>query len=476
MDHASSRSRTAVATSLKLFFNFLSHKSQAGFHIESLKDLTFELVGEFAQWLERLELSYKAAANYYRNFTWFLKAARRLYPIEFNNEFEIPKNCFPNVRSLGHRTHSLTTDAFEELLRTADIEATKIEKAYKPGSYPTRGSDLIPFMILIAGNTAINSFSLYDLRRDCIESHPIDEQSAYMRWEKKRSSKGFQRQIYARQSRTIELLEFVRAFTEPLVAQAKSPDQALLFLYEERDYRTSNLVRVVSMHHRTAITHLEGFCEKHNLFRFRFNQIRPTAATNNYLKNGRDVRKTQMLLGHKSVETTLIYINSQIVGPFHTRAIREAQTVMLNRITVIASSTRKAVTELSNSLSAEQTDRILKGDFSTGFCNCRDPLNSPQPGQRKGHICTLFLACLSCPNALYFLEDLPRVIALRDHLISIRDTMNKQAWADLYEDSLKILNDDIIGAFSEKQIAEATVKAAGNRSMKLLMAFQWPKV
>jgi hypothetical protein len=149
---------------------------------------------------------------------------------------------------------------------------------------------------------------------------------------------------------------------------------------------------------------------------------------------------------------------------------------MLNRITVIASSTRKAVTELSNSLSAEQTDRILKGDFSTGFCNCRDPLNSPQPGQRKGHICTLFLACLSCPNALYFLEDLPRVIALRDHLISIRDTMNKQAWADLYEDSLKILNDDIIGAFSEKQIAEATVKAAGNRSMKLLMAFQWPKV
>jgi hypothetical protein len=77
---------------------------------------------------------------------------------------------------------------------------------------------------------------------------------------------------------------------------------------------------------------------------------------------------------------------------------------------------------------------------------------------------------LTCPNALFFLEDLPRVIALRDHLIAEKKNVRRGVWEGLYQDRVKIIENDIIGAFSKSQIAEAEARAKKIANIPLLTA------
>jgi hypothetical protein len=415
------------------------------------------------------KVSERTAQSVYSSVTHHLSATRRLHPQDFPLDFEIPPHGLRKTRS-GRRADCLSEDIFGEIIHAAELQANVIQDRYGPGDFPKRGTDLIPFMILIAANTAMNAFSLYGLRRTCLQDHPIDEHGVYLIWKKARSSKGIQKQLHWRRlSPTIKLIRFVIDYTEPLVEWAPAPLQEFLFLYQYTHHK-SHRSRVVSMKHfQNHLKSLGSFREKNALPHFTFGQIRPSVATHNHLKNGGNLRKTQMLLGHKDIETTETYINKRIVEPLYNKSIRSAQEAMVNTITVIPKRAEEAVAELTPGLTPAQSKRIIRGEFSTGLCRCRNPLNSPQPGQRKGHMCTLFLACLTCPNALFFQEDLPRVIAFANHLNSLKKTMSKQTWDELYSKQLRILDEEIIGAFSEKDIADAKLKSSAITDMSLLM-------
>jgi hypothetical protein len=47
--------------------------------------------------------------------------------------------------------------------------------------------------------------------------------------------------------------------------------------------------------------------------------------------------------------------------------------------------------------------------------------------------------------------------------------MSKQTWDELYSKQLRILDEEIIGAFSEKDIADAKLKSSAITDMSLLM-------
>jgi integrase len=461
---------------LKTLFAFLDWKSANGTNVTNLTDFSFELLGDFVRWLiHQRGLSEVSAVSVYSAVAQHLRAARRLHPDEFKADFEIPFHGLSCSETRG--ADSLTPDVFAALVLAAETRARAIQDDYAPGEFPTHGRDLIPFMILIAAYTAINAFSLYELKRDCLEPHPIDDRSVYVRWKKARSSTGIQKQLHLkRTSRTIEIIQFLLDYTRPLLERATPSQQQFLFLYQFSPHLNPRIVRVVAMQHwNTHLKSLSDFCERNSLPRFSFGQIRPSAATHNHLKNGGNLRKTQLLLGHKDIATTSIYLDKQILTPFYDRSMRTAQEAMINRITVIAKPADEAISELPASVSRSQRKSILKGEFSTGFCRCIDPLNSPQPSQRKGQTCTLFLACLTCPNSLYFLEDLPRVIALADHLRSLKQTMTKDIWNQLYGEHVRVLDDEIIGAFSEEEIANAKPKASAVEEMRLLLNNNLPR-
>lgn len=461
------KNRTAA---LKRFFEFLEWIEKESKQISAVRDLTFEVLGEFPNWLTEIRgTSERSCATTYLNVANHLKVSRRLHPNEFPEDFEIPALGFSY--RIVEKPNTIPLEDFANILRAAELEVETTEAHFKQGDVPGSGQTLIPFMILIAANTAMNAFSLYGLTRDCLETHPLDNNAVYLKWRKARASFDIQKQLHSRRSsRTIELINFVLEFTRPLVEQAGMAQQKFLFLYEYVNRGTRNLPKVGSMvSPSTTSNHLREFCKKHNLPAFSFQQIRPTTATHNHFQNGGNIRKTKLLLGHKYLQTTVIYINKQTLQPVYDKAMRLAQEAMVGRVTVIAKPATEAVADLSLSLPNAKSNSIARGEFSTGFGRCKDPFDSPQPGQRKGQICTLFLSCLTCPNALFFVEDLPRVIALRDHLASLRISMSNETWERLYEEHLNILDNEIIGLFSDEQIADAKLKAMHVSDMKFLL-------
>jgi hypothetical protein len=110
-------------------------------------------------------------------------------------------------------------------------------------------------------------------------------------------------------------------------------------------------------------------------------------------------------------------------------------------------------------LSSVQATKILQGRYDTGCGACRDPYDSPQANEVKGRPCTSFHACFSCANALWFLDDLPLVIATRDRFLRLRSEMNPDDWDAVYGDNVRIINEDIIAAFRPEQIEAAAERA-----------------
>jgi integrase len=468
--------RSSRVSSLKTFSAFLEwNAAERQTNITELREITFELLGDFTRWLiEERKLSERSAQATFRGVARHLIGARRLHPQEFQSDFEIPSSGFHNINR-NHDSDRLPPDVFAEIIRAAELNAKAIQDNYNLGDFPTCGLELIPFMILIAANTAMNAFSLYALRRDCLEPHPIDEHGVYLTWKKARCSTGIQRQLHwKRTSQTIALIQFLLEYTKPLIERADVPFQEFLFLYESSMRHHPPRVNAMC-YWNTHVYSLAQFRAVNGLPHFSFGQMRSSAATHNHLKNGGNLRKTQMLLGHKSIETTEVYINNKTVTPLYNQSIRGAQEAMVNRITVIPKPASEAISELVPNLSASRRNSILRGEFSTGICRCKNPLDSPQRGQRKGHMCTLFLACLSCPNAIFFLEDLPGVIALADHLISLKNSMAKDTWEALYSNHVRILNEEIILAFSEQEIANAKLKSSTVTDMHLLVNKNTPR-
>jgi hypothetical protein len=265
----------------------------------------------------------------------------------------------------------------------------------------------------------------------------------------------------------IELIQFLSAYTQPLIDQAEERDRGMLFLYRYSFGRGHRGVFPATP--RAVSRELWRFCKRNALPALRMDQLRPSAATHHYKKTGGKLRKVQLLLGHAEISTTVRYIGDWLVQGLHNKSIRAAQEALLERVaTVIPKEAKRALIDLSGELSPEQREKIADGAYDTGFGKCRNPFDSPQPGQHKGKCCALFMACLTCPNALFFLEDLPRVIALRNHLLAERQTMRGEVWNYLYLDKVKLIEDDIIGAFSESQISEAEVLAANVADMPVL--------
>jgi len=95
---------------------------------------------------------------------------------------------------------------------------------------------------------------------------------------------------------------------------------------------------------------------------------------------------------------------------------------------------------------------------------------SPQPGEDQGRPCTAFHACFTCPNGLWFLEDLPQVIAIRDRLASFRSDMKPEEWEMVYGQSVRIIGEHIIAAFRPDQIKSAELKAEAHQDRPVLVA------
>ena len=464
-----------TAQSLKLLSRFLNFRSQSQAEVQTARDLSADLLKEFAVWLvAEHHLKRKTAASDFTTCCCFLRKAQRLYPKEFDPLFSTPKNLFAGADNDRAESRVLSLADFQKILAAAEGDVRRIRETYEPGAVPTSAQHVIPFMVIIAARTGINPHALYRLERNCLSPHEFDEDLFYCTWEKPRAGKE-QSQLHRvdrqKQMGVVELIQFLRQFTEPLASAADPPECRKLFLYFSKNLALKR--RLISPGTSAAATknfspHVIEFIQQHRLPHFTLASIRPTAATQLYLETGGNLRKVQQFLQHADLRTTVSYLVNNITEPFNARVIQRAQERMIQRVTVIPEKRALGVGRLD--LPKVQTMKIVAGRFDTGCGTCRDPYDSPQPGEEKGHPCTSFHACFSCPNGLWFLEDLPQVIATRDRLVSLKMEMKPEDWEAVYGESVSIIEEHIIPAFRPEQIEAAEAKVKGQEKRPVIVA------
>lgn len=91
-----------------------------------------------------------------------------------------------------------------------------------------------------------------------------------------------------------------------------------------------------------------------------------------------------------------------------------------------------------------------------GF-DCKDPLAGTAPGTRQGELCTNFMGCFTCPNAVIAPEPLTvaRLLQARGHLRAAAATLHPARWQAFYAPQLRILEEDILPRFAERELAAA---------------------
>ncbi len=460
-----------MAHCLRMFNRFLNDRAKSQPDLASARGLSADLLKELAVWLlVKRSFKRKTAAGLFSMCCCFLRKARRLYPEEFDPSFSTPSNMFPGVMGERSESKALSPGVFQKILTVAEQAIRKIREAYKPGNVPTRAEQLIPFAIMIAARTGINADALYSLERDCLVPHEVDDDLFYCVWEKPRASKQ-QKQLHRvdrrKQMGVVELIQFLQQYTEPLAAQADPPENHKLFLYFSENKGLKR--RLISPYTapRLSWRRVRGFYQRHRLPRFSLSQFRPSAATLLYLQTGGNLGKVQQFLQHAHLHTTVRYVLNSITESFNARVIQKAQELMVERVTVVAEKREKGVKRLN--LPTAQASKIVAGRFDTGCGACRDPYNSPQPGEIEGRACTSFHACFSCPNGLWFLEDLPLIMATRDRFLRLRSEMRPGDWELVYGSSLRIINEQIIAAFRTEQIEMAEIKASDLKNMPLVV-------
>jgi hypothetical protein len=267
----------------------------------------------------------------------------------------------------------------------------------------------------------------------------------------------------------VELIQFLRQYTEPLATAADPPECTKLFLYFSRNPALKcRLISPGTISGENFITHFPEFIERHGLPHFTLVNIRPTAATQLYLETGGNLRKVQQFLQHAYLRTTVKYLLNSITAPFNARAMQKAQERMIERVTVLPENRAVGVERLK--LPKEQARKIVAGRFDTGCGACRNPYDSPQPGEERGRPCTSFHACFSCPNGLWFLEDLPQVIVTRDRLVSLQTEMRPEDWQSVYGETVRIIEQQILAAFRPEQIKAAIAKAKCQEQRPVIVA------
>ncbi|HTU61426.1 MAG TPA: hypothetical protein VMF89_23385 [Polyangiales bacterium] len=311
---------------------------------------------------------------------------------------------------------------------------------------------LIPFMIAICGHLFANPFALLAMRRDCMTEHVLLEGRVMVTWEKARATRPQRRSfLRGRGLSAPNLIDQVLAMSEPLVRHAAQKHRNRLFLAERVE--TTRSIAPISPLYLDRL--VKRFAARHSFTRdsgeplkLMLGQLRATGLTLAHEALAGDITKTQILANHADPRTTVRYVSDPRVRAAHAAAIGRLQTQFVESVRSGALTHIAGTGDLHFANATEAT--------ASGF-SCRDPLAGIAPGQKKGRLCTAWLGCFTCPNAVVplNLETLARLLVARDELLAARQRLAAERWALLYAPKLDILERDIIARFPEHMMKAA---------------------
>lgn len=315
---------------------------------------------------------------------------------------------------------------------------------------------LIPYMIAIGAQSYANPEALRELRRDCMSDHLLLDGREVMTWSKGRSNRVQRRSFLRDKSLSVpNLIDQVLEMTGPLLRHVPASDRDRLFLVASingtrsvkliPDYLMSKHVRFFAQRHALVD-------EKGAPLALTLAALRTTGLTLAHEALGHDILKTQILANHATPDTTQRYIDRPIVRKAQERIIGDLQVRLVD-----------AVRGPDDHDESDDDAPAINTEYATaaGFI-CKDPLAGVGEGQKTGRLCTAWLGCFTCPNAVIPLDPdvLTRLLSTRDALGAARQTLAADRWRLLYAPKLEILEHDILPRFSPELHMVASMKAA----------------
>jgi len=369
-----------------------------------------------------------------------------------------------------------TRNIDQTFLRAAVIYHGGLREVYcRLGVTPKIELHLIaPLALKLSWETGLNAETLLTLKRDClIDAHPLTNLPC-IRYYKARSTgeknlhlkllevdRPDDREVLPleyKQSMVIrQTIELILKLTQPLVGSARPEDKAFLFLYEAS--RTSQRY-VCHLHARrfacwslrfllTAKRNDEGAPANLNLSRFR-----PTRITH-LVRQGKDLFHIQAIAGHRSVETTMRYLDAHQIAP---KAQREVSRV-LSHIHANIKEFHKHPKPYATKTTLGDDNVIYRGIVS----DCKNIFDPPKsvrhlPTYKPNQPCTYFNMCLLCPNVLILKQHLPRLISYKNEIRRAMGNISRAPNHAHYEKTLAVIV-EILREFSEEDIQWATAEA-----------------
>lgn len=292
---------------------------------------------------------------------------------------------------------------------------------------------VVPLIVELVAETALNVESVLSLRRDCfLKAHPLTG-LPYLQYYKLRSGgeKELPLSLYDQnpgEKRSVKLgqkqsqiiartIDAILKLTEPLVANADDEDKEYLFLHQIKGKKKFGRIERVT--NKTLSRWTEKIVSENDLrgrdgkpLIFNLSRFRPTKFTK-MVQAGHDIFHIMAIAGHASVTTTLGYIDKLgTTGDFH-KVVQNALIKIKNN----KHQQERRQLPIANQPGALPGKFIFKGTF----CDCKNPYDPPEQvkktrGYRTGDACTNWNMCLSCENVLITEQNLPKLWAYRSEI------------------------------------------------------------
>jgi len=285
------------------------------------------------------------------------------------------------------------------------------------------------YITRLAQITGLNADSLKTLDLDdFVESHALT-QKPYLRYWKERSDG--EKQLHLdlieadltwltiNQSREVKaIFAEVEFLTRNIRLRADAVMRNRLFIFDSRHWSEQGQIK--SFESATTINWvMNQFARDHQLkgedgedINISASRLRPSLVAE-LVEQGVSLREIQVMLGHKSLSTTIQYLDRMEFSKT-ARDILESALAKIHKEAVAADHSEKTATE--NVASPEGANAPVA--INTGLIKCRNVYDPPEDikklaSYKKGNACSLLNKCLSCSNSIINVAHLPELFAMR---------------------------------------------------------------
>ncbi len=324
-------------------------------------------------------------------------------------------------------------------------------KQVEPYLYP-RAESLLPYYLAILIHTAGNPQPIAELACDCLQPIPLLDDRQMLIWSKRRAGTSQRRSFRA--SAAFEPPALVREiieWTRRLRPHASGSARSHLLLFKGMrgvNVFSTALAKVLIRSH---------FRPRHGLPHFSLASIRPSVLSAFYRASG-DLREVKAVANHQHLGTTVRYVEAPEVEAQHGVRVAALQRAFLGHISR-SHSGGEPEESAGPQASRPPAPAAPRGPAVSMFgFDCQDPLAGIAPGTRQGELCTNFLGCFTCPNAIITADaaSIARLLQARDHLRAAAARIHPARWEVVYSPLLRILEEDILTRFAVNELAGAT--------------------